>query len=108
MLTLDRRDPMRIRIDARNPFISIDMPTTGLRFYPAAPVAPVQEKTGSEIGFTARLGDADSTKIMGVHWGGSGMLQCLRKHAPVAASEEFVKGSNLTRRIMGDYAIVTA
>ena len=54
--TLDRRDPMRARIGARNPFVSIGIPTADLRFDPAAPVVPFQDKTGSGIGFAAGLG----------------------------------------------------
>ena len=36
--------------------------------------------------------DADSTKIRGVRWGGSGWLEDLLNNTPVAASEEFVEG----------------
>ena len=48
--------PTRARIGARNPFISIGIPTADHRFYPAAPVVPFQGNTGSGIGLAGGLG----------------------------------------------------
>ena len=69
--TIDRRDPMRARIGARNPFVSIGIPTADLPFYPAALVVPFQDKTGSGIGFAAGLGrghDEDDGCALGWLW----------------------------------------
>ena len=46
----------RARIGARNPFVSIGIPTADHRFYPPAPVVPFQGNTGSEIGLAGGLG----------------------------------------------------
>ena len=47
---------MRMRIGARNPFVSIGTPTADLRLYLAALVVPFQDKTGLGIGFEADPG----------------------------------------------------
>ena len=54
--TLDRCDPVRMRIGARNPFVSIGTPAADLCLYLAALVVPFQDKTGLGIGFEAGPG----------------------------------------------------
>ena len=54
--TLDRCDPVRMRISARNPFVSIGTPAADLCLYLAALVVPFQDKTGLGIGFEAGPG----------------------------------------------------
>ena len=62
---------MCVRIGARNPFVSIGIPTADLRFYPAGPVVPFEDMTGLGIGFEAGPGrglDEDDGCALGRVW----------------------------------------
>ena len=68
------------------------LPTADLRFYPAGPVVPFEDMTGLGIGFEAGPGRGLDERWWESARERSGGMEHLRKHSPVATSEECVEG----------------
>ena len=68
------------------------LPTADLRCYPAGPVVPFEDMTGLGISFEAGPGRGLDERWWESARERSGGMEHLRKHSPVATSEECVEG----------------